>query len=114
MAESEIKGGIEMDRRWRIDKHINVGFILAVAIQTFGAVWWASRIDATIEVMANRITALEAQTAQAVVERQKLAVLETSLSAVKENIADSKIALRKIEDMLVAMYQTDAGGKRKQ
>ena len=45
---------------WVIDKHIPLALIFAIFLQTAGAFWWASRVQATIENNDMRITRLEA------------------------------------------------------
>jgi hypothetical protein len=44
---------------WVIDKHVPLALILAILVQTMGAFWWASRVQATIENNAVRIAKLE-------------------------------------------------------
>lgn len=85
--------------RWVIDKHVPLALIFAIFVQTMGAFWWASRVQATVENNAVRIQKLEAL----VVNINKLSERQVRLEVQTENV--EKI-LTRIEDKI----QKRAGG----
>jgi len=85
--------------RWVIDKHVPLALIFAIFVQTTGAFWWASRVQATVENNAVRIQKLEAL----VIDINKLSERQVRLEVQTENV--EKI-LTRIEDKI----QKRAGG----
>lgn len=45
---------------WHLDRRVPIALILAIAAQTFAAVWWARGTVAQIEDNSRRVVALEA------------------------------------------------------
>jgi len=79
--------------RWVIDKHVPLALIFAIFVQTTGAFWWASRVQATVENNAVRIARLET----VVLNINKLSERQVRLEVQNENV--EKI-LTRIEDKL--------------
>ena len=43
-------------RRWTLDKHIPVALLIAIALQTCTAIWWAATTTARLNVLENAIS----------------------------------------------------------
>lgn len=75
---------------WTVDKRIPLAFVIAILIQTAGAVWWASAISA-------RVASLEEyrqQQAPAAASREgRIIRLETLAQGVAESLIDMKATL---------------------
>ncbi|WP_425995541.1 hypothetical protein [Caulobacter sp. DWR1-3-2b1] len=65
--------------RWRLDRHISVALIVAVALQAATALMWAGRASARIDEMQSRLSA------QAPVA-ERLARLEEQASATRASL----------------------------
>lgn len=74
----------ENDKQWRIDKHIPVAFIFAIFLQTAGALWWASKVDSTVDTNAKQIIELQ----EAVKENRQLYERIIRLEVMLERILD--------------------------
>lgn len=68
---------------WRVDRTIPVSLIIAIAFQTGGAVWFASRMDF-------RVTAVEQTVTQVAPQGERLIRLETQLDAVRNDLKEVK------------------------
>ena len=75
------------NRGWRIDKHIPVALLIAILIQTCGAIWWAASIS-------GRVSTLEQQNAALIPLTAAVAKVETSIIDMKEDLKDVKALLR--------------------
>ena len=65
---------MESDTEWRLDKHIPVALILAIILQGAATVWWASSINARVEMLEER--------------QDKLATMPARLAAVEATLKD--------------------------
>lgn len=79
---------IEADSAWHLDKKIPIAIILALALQTAGAFWWAGKAD-------ERLSALERKVDQAAPQGDRLTRVETKLESVQDGILEIKSILRK-------------------
>lgn len=68
-----------------------LGFALAVAVQLFGIVWWASTMTAQNENIENRVSNLEGQSQNDREVRDKLIRIETIIEQ-KFNRIDSDLS----------------------
>ena len=71
--------------QWHLDKRVNVSIILALAVQMFGAIWYASKVD-------SRLSNVEARTA--IIEATRVG---EALAALKTSQEDMRRALDRIE-----------------
>lgn len=76
MAVKERRGS------WVIDKHIPLALIFAIFLQTAGAFWWASRVQATVENNNMRITRLESVS----IDIARLSERQVRLEVQNENV----------------------------
>lgn len=67
------------DRRWKLDRHVPVAFIIGLVVQAAGIVWWGSQVQSKQEDHERRLT-LQESTKTA----ERMAVLEEQLKASKE------------------------------
>lgn len=72
---------------WQIDRRIPLALILAIGIQTGGALWWASGLTSRVEV-------LEKQMAEAKPQGDRLTRVEVRLDNVVDGISEIKALLR--------------------
>lgn len=47
------------EKKWHVDKTIPIAIILSIFAQTAGAVWWASKVNSTVNSNTSRIAKLE-------------------------------------------------------
>lgn len=66
-------------QRWRIDRRIPLALVLAIAVQTGGAVWWLANLSARVSTIEEAAIARQD-------ERDRLIVLETELRAVNATL----------------------------
>lgn len=79
--------------RWHVDKNVPLALIFMLLAQTMGAFWWASRVQATIDNNAIRISKLESL----VLDINRLSERQVRLEVQNENV--EKI-LTRIEEKL--------------
>lgn len=73
---------------WHLDKRVPVVIILAIILQTSGAVWWAA-------TTSQRLSAVEAHVLQAGPQQEKLVRVETMIGTMREDITEIKTILRR-------------------
>lgn len=108
---------METDKRWRIDKHINVSVILVVVIQYTGFIYWVSTIDHVTETHADRISKLERWQAQRIRDNsnlmQRIASTESKIEYVGERIGYLQTQSNRIETKLDQALDRIANGSSK-
>ena len=67
-------------QRWRLDRQISLGLLIAIALQAAAALMWTGRASARIDDLRQR---LDAQTPVA----ERLARLETQADATRASLA---------------------------
>lgn len=79
---------------WTLDRHIPVAFLIGLAIQLAGIVWWGSQVQTKQEELERRLAIQEsAKTAE------RMAVLEEQLRTSKEIQNDMNKKLDKLLDL---------------
>lgn len=71
--------GDNEDRKWQLDRHIPVAFIVGLLLQAAGAVWWGSKMESKQQDLERRMQLQEAAKTEA-----RMSVLEEQLRASKE------------------------------
>lgn len=84
----------DKESRWVIDRHVPVAFLVGLAVQLAGIVWWGSQVQTKQEELERRITIQESSK---VIER--MAVLEEQLKASKEIQNDMNKKLDRLLDL---------------
>ena len=81
------------DRAWHLDRRIPIALIIALIIQTAGAVWWAS-------ALAQRVSALEEKqnTAAMVapVQSDRLTRVETRVETIQRDVTEIKSDIKSL------------------
>jgi hypothetical protein len=88
-VEEPEEGSMRSDRNWKIDKHIPVALIAALAFQSGGALWWAATISGRIDV-------LERQATSAAPLSERMVKMETKFDAVADTLQEIKAILRQV------------------
>jgi hypothetical protein len=78
----------ESDTRWHIDRKIPLSLILAICVQTIGAIWLASSFN-------ERLNVLEAKMVVIAPQGDRLTRVEVNIEAIKDSVAEIKAVLRK-------------------
>ena len=82
---------------WKIDKHINISVIVAVAIQCICLVWWLSSIDHTTVDHTERIAKLEKWREDRTEKDMNIA---ERLARTEGKVSDLKDQVSRVEDKL--------------
>lgn len=93
------EASIVSDSSWHLSKSVPLALILAILVQTVGAVWWASSITANVTQNAAAITRAEAQIETLRTTSQTQAV---QLGRIEEGISAMKGDLSRIVRILEA------------
>ena len=76
--------------RWRLDRQVSIGLLVAVALQAAAALLWAGKASARIDDMQRR---LEAQAPVA----ERLARLEAQADATRQSLARIEARLERAD-----------------
>ena len=76
--------------RWRVDRHIPVALLLALAGQTVGGFWWAATVSANIAAMESRVAKLENNTSLTIAQGNQLAAVDAKMTATQDSIKEIK------------------------
>ena len=79
---------------WHLDKRVPVALIIAILLQTAGAIWWAANISSRVDHVERRTVSLE--DADRRMADTAVRVAET-LAAIKTSQDDTRRALDRIE-----------------
>ncbi len=78
------------DTHWHLDKRVPVALLLAIVIQTVGAVWWAASLSA-------RVDALERAWLEMKTHQGRIVRLEANQTAVYQRLDRIEAIQRRIE-----------------
>ena len=80
---------------WHMSKSVPATFLLAIAVQTVGLVWYMSSLDATVETNAREIARHEIR----INEVERTAQLQAvSLGRIDENIKAIRMSVEKMAE----------------
>lgn len=87
----------EIRREWHLDRKVTVGIILALLANAGSSVWWASRLDYTVQTHEQRL----AQQGNEIADmREKSSVLYERLARIEANQNYQNDTLREIKDAI--------------
>lgn len=89
---------MSQSNKWIVDKHIPLAFILAVIVQTGGAFWWASAMEAAVKRNAEDISTNRALSEKNSKMNDVLIELELYNKYNEGQFREIKNRLNKIED----------------
>ena len=75
------------DKHWHLDKRVPIALILAILVQSFGAVWWAASFE-------RRVIVLEETSKAGTDIRDRLARIEEAQRWVGSSIVELKDSLK--------------------
>jgi hypothetical protein len=78
----------ESDSTWHIDRKIPLSLILAICLQTVGAIWLASSFN-------ERLNVIEAKMLVMAPQGDRLTRVEVNLEQIKDSLGEIKAVLRK-------------------
>lgn len=64
---------------WHLDKRVPIAFILAIVMQTIGAVYWAG-------VQSERVDAIETQVNRTVLRGERIKAVEVEIKGVRHSL----------------------------
>lgn len=88
-------------RQWYWDRKVPIAFALALAAYFVGGVRWVSDVEGDQTALDRRVTILEAAQGDIKTDHTKIAVLEASLGALKEQVERSRVILDEIRTLLI-------------
>ena len=88
----------KLQGKWHVDKTIPLPLLFAIAVQTAGAVWWASGIS-------SRITALEKGDETRVNQTTQLNTIAVDIAVLKENLKSTKEDVSSMKTSFDALLQ---------
>ena len=83
------------DARWHLDKRVPIALISTLLIQTIALVLFLAGLRYDLTHTMERLTAIELE---ARLDRTTIADIRTNDAVMHANLADIKVALRRIED----------------
>lgn len=78
----------EDSKHWSVDKRVPLALIITMAIQTAGAVWWASNVS-------ERVNNLEKRAEVAAPQGDRLTRVEVKIESIQEGITEIKRLIRR-------------------
>ena len=84
----------EKEESWHLSKSVPITFILAITLQTFGAIWYMSNLDANVSLNARDIARHEIRINEMEKQTQELKVLnariDENIKAIREMMEQSR------------------------
>jgi Tfp pilus assembly protein PilO len=77
------------DRSWHLDRKVPIALIVAIAVQTASAFWWAASVSARVEYLENQVKSSSPYV-------EKVIRLESQLEAIKEGVTEIKTELKSL------------------
>ena len=87
----------ELRREWHLDRKVTLGIIIALLANAGSSIWWASRLDYTVQTHETRIVAQEKSLGE--VKEKSLATFER-LARIEANQQYQNDTLREIKDAI--------------
>lgn len=81
------------DRQWHLDKKVPVAIIIAITLQSVGAVWWASAIDQRVKSL--EVTA-SATAATSPIQAERLTRVESKVESAVRDLAEIKADVKSL------------------
>lgn len=78
----------DQNTKWHLDKRVPLALILAILVQTAGAMWWAATIS-------ERVTVLERTSQARSAQAERIASIEATITAIREGVAEIKMILNR-------------------
>jgi hypothetical protein len=82
------------EESWHLSKSVPITFILAIALQTFGVIWYMSNLDSNVELNARDIARHEIRINEMEKQTQELKVLnariDENIKAIREMMEKSR------------------------
>ncbi|PLX33562.1 MAG: hypothetical protein C0605_16215, partial [Hyphomicrobiales bacterium] len=69
--------------QWHLDKRVPIAMITVIAVQTFGAIWWAATLTGTVTFNTARIERFEASYSRMAAMEQTLARIDERLKSLQ-------------------------------
>ena len=85
---------LDAPSQWNLDKRVPLALILALMLQTSGAVWWASAQSTRTENTERRVQALEGVDTKV---WEMMRIMGEALAAIRANQEGARSALDRIE-----------------
>lgn len=103
MAVGQTPDGRSGQEHWHLDKRVPMALIFAIVLQTAGAFWWASKVDATQAAMDKRLEKIENFIQSRSSTDSRIVALEIHLQNIKaaqERASDKlEVISEKLEDI---------------
>ena len=80
----------KLQGKWHVDKTIPLPLLFAIAVQTAGAVWWASSLSSRVSALERSDENRSGQTSQLTTIAVDIAVLKENLKSTKEDVSSIK------------------------
>ena len=91
MTNDTERNGNDLPRHWHLDRRVPIALILALLLQSSGAIWWAASISGRVEN-----------------NERSVSRLETTTETMRQSAQAQAIQLGRIEEQLRAL-RTDIG-----
>jgi hypothetical protein len=95
-------------REWHLEKRVPVTIIMTLVVYFGTAMWWARGVEGEQMGLDRRVAALEAARDETALDRTKIAVLESNLEALKEQVSESRKVLDEIRSLLIQQRNGEA------
>ena len=80
---------LDIMRHWHLDKRVPIAMIVAIAMQSFGAVWWASGVN-------QRVVALETAWTTSAPQADRLSRVEVKVETVQHDVSEIKTDIKSL------------------
>lgn len=87
----------EIRKEWHLDRKVTLGIIGALLLNASSSLWWAARLDYTVQTHEQRISSQEKQMSEM---KEKSSVLYERLARIEANQNYQNDTLREIKDAL--------------
>lgn len=80
----------DTEKQWHVDRRVPIPLLLAIGLQTAGAIWWASGINQRVAVLEKGDGDRSAQTTQLTNIAIDMAALKEKTQATNDDVSDIK------------------------
>jgi len=106
----------DVDRRlWHIGKEVPVAIILAIAVQTFGAVWWFANLSAKVDNIDSKVMGLTQSSVTAAEARGATEINQMRNIEQDRRISELEKEMRNLSQQhqqMMMMFRGNNGGRR--
>lgn len=96
---------VHTDKAWHLDKKVPLALIFAIAMQTAGALIWASKVDTTVASVVEDVSENKQDIKTISTIEPRLVRVETDIDYIRRSVDSNRTQLKSLDDKLTELLR---------